>query len=130
MNYPSIKTIETRLQCGRVKAKILRGLMDGTMSPDGFQSVQDWTRRCYNPPRRCEKVDRAIDEVLNGFGSEAIRGNVWVDSFCGYTIATYSNQGETYTCTIIRDTDTGRFTVTSYGDWVEAYERRTGRRIP
>ena len=38
-------------------------------------------------------------------------------------VASYVNMGDTYVATILYDIEKGEFFVTSWGDWVEEYER-------
>ena len=61
---------------------------------------------------------KAVDKALDNHGVEYIRDRH------GETIAAYSNSGETYAPTIVRDYATGNYRLTTLGDYVEAYERR------
>ncbi len=127
LRFPSVKTIQSRLGVERETAKTIRGLMDGSIDPYTFQSVQTWVERCYNEPtaQECEIV--AINEVMRGFGDEAITGETWVDSFHCNIIAVYVNMGDPYSGTVLYDTERGSYAVCTWGDWVETYERYRGR---
>jgi hypothetical protein len=59
-----------------------------------------------------------IDRLLENHGVEYIR------DASGAAIAAYSNSGDTYAHTIIRDYATGNYRLTTVGDYVEVYERR------
>ncbi len=48
--------------------------------------------------------------------------DAWVDRYHYNIVAAYVNVGDTYTATLLYDTQAGEFLVTSYGDWLEAYE--------
>ena len=61
---------------------------------------------------------KAVDKALDNHGVEYIRNRH------GDAIAAYSNSGETYAPTIVRDYATGNYRLTTLGDYVEAYERR------
>jgi len=118
MNFPSVKTIlplcdKTNDQ--NLSAKVVRGLIDGTLDPDDTSTaVREWTRQCYNQPSKHERVMCAINDVLKGYGVEAIHTNRGV--------AEYVNFGDTYALTVLYFQ--GRYMVTSWGDFVERQERR------
>ena len=63
---------------------------------------------------------KAVDRALNNHGVEYIR------DVHGEAVAAYSNSGDTYAPTIIRDYATGNYRLTTVGDYVETYERRHG----
>lgn len=73
---------------------------------------------------------RRIDSLLNGCGVEALRGE-WSNGYWGDVVATYINFGDTYDTTIVC-LRTGssrwdcRYSITSYGDFVERYGERLG----
>ena len=69
-------------------------------------------------------LDRA-DEILGGYGIEAIRGN-WVDHYYQDIVALYVNMGDVYVTTILFNTTTEAFSITTVGDWVEYNTRRYG----
>jgi hypothetical protein len=64
------------------------------------------------------------NELLDGHGIEAIRGEYHVDNYYFDTVALYVNMGDTYNATLFYETDTGRFKVTTMGDWVEKNQRK------
>ncbi len=79
---------------------------------------------------RATKIGRetAISEVsrlLGLYGAEAIRGE-WQGGYWCDIVAEYANAGDAYACTVLYDVRTGRYLVTSYGDWIER-EERNGR---
>jgi len=113
---PSYKTLEREFPG---KGKELRELLEGKRKTRSYKSVQSLERQCYHPPRYQERMETALNEVLEGFGAEAIFG----DS-CTQPDAVYINMGETYAATLLFDYARGRWLVTSWGDWVEAQERK------
>ena len=60
----------------------------------------------------------AIDLVLDNYGIESIRGPE------GAFVADYSNTGDTYATTVLWDNLDCRWRITSYGDHIEALERK------
>jgi hypothetical protein len=69
---------------------------------------------------RIEIILECINELLEGYGIEAIRlEDTWINSYHGDIAFTYVNMGETYTSTILYDTKRDTFLVSSYGDIVE-----------
>ena len=121
-NLPSIKTLESHWPG---KGKVLRGLLDGSVSPDGFESVRNWERQCFHPPCDTEKVLEALNEVLEGYGTEAMHSeDMWVNSYWRETAFAYVNQGDTYTATICYIPDEERFVVSCWGDLMESFERK------
>jgi hypothetical protein len=74
--------------------------------------------------RDAEKAMEFANKALDGHGVEAIRGDYHVDNYHYDIVATYVNMGDTYNATILYETETGRFLVTSYGDWVEKNQRK------
>jgi hypothetical protein len=74
-----------------------------------------------------ESVDAALDlanELMGAHGVEAIRGDYHVDRYYFDTVALYVNTGDSYTGTLLYETDRDRFLVTSWGEWVERNERK------
>lgn len=116
-NLPSIKTLEAAFP---TKGKEIRELLEGKRKTKDYASVQEWLKSCYNMPRYEERLMGALNEILEGHGTEAIYGKeseTW-------PIAEYVNMGDTYTATMLYDYDKEKVVVTSWGDWVERSERR------
>ena len=86
------------------------GLLNGTVDPD---TILDSILVLDHE----ELVLEALDKVLECHGVEALTPDGSI-----YPIASYVNTGDTYTTTIILDED-GEFHVTSWGDFLEAWER-------
>lgn len=72
--------------------------------------------------KRADKALDEINEIIGGHGVEAINGDHHVDNYYGDTVALYVNTGDTYNSTVLYETEEGRFFVTSFGEWVEAYQ--------
>jgi len=71
---------------------------------------------------RADKVLEEVNRLVDGHGIEAIRDENANDRYYGDVVALYVNMGDTYDTTLIYDTETHEFQVTSWGDWCEAYE--------
>jgi hypothetical protein len=75
--------------------------------------------------------DGAIDEVmtfanetLDGHGVEAIAGNDYqVDKFWMDTVLLYVNFGDTYDKTLLYNTEENEFSIGSWGDFMEEWEK-------
>jgi hypothetical protein len=89
--------------------------------------LKDLSKRLYAAEGRPKAVDRVLGEandLLSGFGVEAVRGNYHVDNHYYEIVGLYVNMGDTYNATILYDTDRQKFYVTSWGDWVEQNQER------
>ncbi len=112
--YPSVDTLETMTgHGGRPMAIAARKILDGRTTVENARSLKRATRE--------EKL-RAVDTLVMNHGVE------WLAFECdrfnyedpqGFR---YSNTGDTYAATLVLYE--GNFRVTSYGDMVEAHERR------
>lgn len=76
--------------------------------------------------RAASSALQKIDKLLENHGVEAIRSESENDRYFGDSIALYSNNGDTYATTILYDIGSGTFQLTTYGDWLEGYERENG----
>jgi len=99
-------------------------LVSGYGDPEIYDSVRFWVHQCYHKPSHDEMVMCALNEILEGYGVEAIREeDAWVDNFHMDIVAVYVNMGDSYTATILLDHEENEYFVTSYGDWVESREQ-------
>ena len=94
------------------------------ITKDQAEAVRAAIRLGGGGGRHAEDAMRVINGILEGHGVEAIRGDYYVDRYHYDIVASYVNMGDTYNATIVYETETGRFIVTSYGDWVERNERK------
>lgn len=117
MNVPSAKRISKEIRVPIANARLAWKLMKGRISPESiehFPKTHKWAMTCYNYPVFHELVMYALNEVLEGFGVEAIGD---FDNYPPKLDFEYINKGDTYAPTIIRHK--GRYYLTSYGDMVE-----------
>ena len=130
MNYPSVKTLRT---IAGDRAKELRGIIDCTTDSATLAERFDPETPLPiggNPDSddafRLECAAQILADQVGAYGTACING----ESFRGYwgeAVAAYVNRGDTYDTTLLLDVRSGRWYVTSWGDWVESYERRNGR---
>jgi hypothetical protein len=112
---PSVKTLMNRLGLDFEKAKRIRWIMEQTRVPALTARYQSLT----HTGTVAEAAMQAINEELGLYGVECIRdGNMWERYWCDHCLM-YANTGETYTPTILYETQTGRFIVTDLGTWLE-----------
>lgn len=98
------------------KADTILGLIRGTIDPDTFESVTHWVGQCYNAPSSHDRIACALNEVLGGFGVEAILDEgVYI-----VAVLEYINFGDPYATTLL--CERGKWSVGSWGDWVEVHE--------
>lgn len=78
-----------------------------------------------------EALEAAEEAMGDGtFGIEPIRDpDGGLDGYWGDSVALYVNTGDTYNATVVYDVERDAFYCTSWGDWLEAYERRIGRQV-
>jgi hypothetical protein len=86
-----------------------------------FPQTDKWLMQCHNMPSQDECIMEMFNELLDGFGVEAIKAvGAHVDNYHFDIVADYVNTGDTYNTTILHDHVTSRFMVTSWGDYVES----------
>lgn len=85
--------------------------------PDELQKLADVLNRGARGDQGVSKVLRMADRVLGGFGVEELSPEY------GTVIALYVNMGDTYASTVLYDTESGEFMVTTWGDFFEEWER-------
>ena len=83
--------------------------------PDQFKGTQRWVDQCHNYPSDQEIVMSALNDLLEGFGIEAITDPDDSD----HIIATYVNMGDTYNGTIVYAD--GQYHLTTWGDWYQGW---------
>lgn len=116
MAIPSIKTIE---RCGvdRATAIKVRKVLDGRLAPqDASEACRAWVRACYHEPSLTEQALCAVDDLLGNHGIEAL-GEGRTMRAPQYA---YSNTGDSYALTVVRDYENGRWLVASWGGLVES----------
>lgn len=122
---PPAAKIAASLHVSMEDAKKARALMRGeiriTDNP-AFPKTNQWISDCFHKPRRIDLILSALNELLETHGVEALRGRG--DQY--QAIAEYLNTGDTYSPTLLFRHDTGTFRLTTWGDFVEANEKRLG----
>lgn len=95
------------------------GIVRGTKDPLDILATQEWVNSCYSMPKTLELKAHAINELIGGYGVEAI----WGDD-CFWPDVDYINMGDTYNTTILLDRVRNTWSVTTLGDWVEWAESK------
>lgn len=113
--FPSVKRIASRLNIDRETAQTIRHIMDGSVDPKSFDSVDSWLRQCYNMPNTVELRMCAINEVLGTHGVEAL-GEMTFPNGPHYS---YCNTGDTYACTVMYDHHENEFLISDWGSIAE-----------
>ena len=95
------------------------GIVRGQVEPTEVAQTQAWVASCDSAPSRLAQKMHAIDILIGGSGCEAIfeAGEKWPDM-------EYVNMGETYAPTIVLDYTEHKFSVTSWGAWIERAQSR------
>jgi hypothetical protein len=100
--------------------KIVRQLLEKRSKTRDFESVVAWENGLYHKSTYQERLEIALNEILDGFGVEAI----WSDKSELEPRAIYINMGDTYNITLLYDCHSERWLITTYGDFIEAKERQ------
>lgn len=80
--------------------------------------------RLATTDREVEDALQYASKVLDGHGVEVVQSadhRAW-DSYWRDVLIAYVNMGDPYRGTILYDVRKSRFTIGSWGDWVETYE--------
>src|ERR1035437_10315354 len=95
INYPSIKTLVSRLNIERETAKLIRSIMAETSKQALIDNCndKDLLKGFYNYPSSNEMKMMLIDKQLESYGTEAFQDKK------GYCLE-YCNMGDTYIATI------------------------------
>jgi uncharacterized protein (TIGR02996 family) len=74
---------------------------------------------------RPDRVMNKINNLMHGFGVEAISGDRW-DNYFGNAVALYVNTGDSYKATVLYNIVDNRYQLTTMGDFIERYQRQYG----
>ena len=118
---PSIKSLVSSLGITEDKAKLVRSIIKGEtklrdLPPEHFPSTNAWIDSCHNIPPNREIRLEALNELIGGYGVEAIGD---CNCYPPNIKAEYINTGDTYSATILRVNATGTYRLTTWGDFVE-----------
>jgi hypothetical protein len=95
-----------------------------TDHPDGVKYKMD-QKKLNKLKKKFKNPDELLEEanlLMGGFGVEALQPEgAWINSYYGNTIALYVNMGDTYDQTLVYDTETGKYLLTSWGDFYEGW---------
>ena len=119
MRKYSVTFLVSTLNIDVSTAKTVKGLIEGLIDPESFESVERWVSQCYNKPNDVELRLTAINEVLECYGVEAITSEDWTDSYHCNIRASYCNSGDSYVPTVIRCHKDKKFIVGCIADYIE-----------
>jgi len=94
-------------------AQEVTALIDGSKDPMEYDRVKQWVGQCFNMPSDNELIMAALDEVIDGYGTEAIFSADGLDVRFSYV-----NMGDTYNTTIVYNHRGYSYHVACYGDFV------------
>lgn len=103
-------------------AALLHDILNGKHDPREVDRCDAWVRQCFNEPSLVEQQMAAADGLMECHGVEAILS----EGSYGECLMSYVNTGDTYAATLVYDATKMEFSVSSWGDWVEAYEWENG----
>jgi len=96
----------------------VNAILNGILDPRTFSTVREWIDVCFYDPCSDELKMHAINQVLEGYGIEAVRTTKWKNGFWCDVLCTYINMGDSYIPTIIHHRKHG-YMVASIGDVIE-----------
>ncbi len=115
---PSVAKLADVFKIDDDTARLVRRVLHGEIDPcEACDRTAAWVRQCYHDPPWDAQAQHAADALLEGHGIEAVWGDDEMVPAC-----TYSNQGDTYTATLVFRGN--RAELTTLGDIVESLERR------
>ena len=118
-----VRDIQRCLEVDTHTARTVSRLVHGKAHPCEVSTVCDrWVSRCILYPDIHEQILCAINQLIGGYGIEAL----WEDDekrwSCDRPDSLYVNTGDTYTATVLWDRERG-YQLTTIGDWMEERER-------
>jgi hypothetical protein len=100
-------------------SRITRRFVDSAEAEEYFRTYPD---EDGVTPTSDEVLVRA-NEILRGFGVESARcEGCQVNRYYYDAVLLYVNMGDTYSTTLLYDTDRQKFSIGSWGDWIEQHE--------
>jgi hypothetical protein len=106
------------LNASAEQIETVNAILNGTLDPETFKSVQIVADQCFNKPKTDELKLAAINEALGGYGIEAVRTSKWKNGYWCDILCSYVNIGDSYIPTVIHHRKHG-FMVSSIGDVIE-----------
>jgi len=130
--YPSLEDL-AGLKSDKVTDETLekiRAVLCDEIDPrEASPAAAQWYDRCYNKPKKHghEMKLCAVDDLLGNHGTESIEAEgdgYYNDEGVHMCPAfTYSNTGDTYAATLLRDHVESEWLVASWGDALDEYEQ-------
>ena len=121
-NKESTIELMKTFQINLMQAKLVIKVIFGQTKLEAFRSVEKWIAQCFNKPSELEMKMEALNELIDGFGVEAVNHESNWDRYWGNAIALYVNTGDTYSPTILYSIEDKQFELTTWGDFYESFE--------
>jgi len=106
------------LNASSEQIETVNAILNGTLDPRTFSLVREWIDACFYDPCSDELKIHAINQVLEGYGIEAIRTSKWKNGHWCDILCNYVNMGDSYIPTVIHHRKNG-FMISSIGDVIE-----------
>lgn len=107
----------------KIDEKQLRSIIENVLreyDEEGrIEKMVDKYNKMRVDKRDVDGIMEKFDRMLDGYGIEAVRGHDYQDSYWGDILFLYVNMGDTYTKTVVYDTQMKRFVFSSWGDYYE-----------
>jgi len=107
----------------KTTAQLIIKVISGQTKLETFRSVEKWIAQCHNKPSELEMKMEALNELIDGYGVEAVNHESNWDRYWGNAIALYVNTGDTYSPTILYSIADQQFELTTWGDFYESFEQ-------
>lgn len=123
-NTPSVKTMMEYLHISKDDARKIKKILTGKIDLMTIDSARKREEDAYNHHDKITLALEAVNEVMDGFGSEYIESIE--DSCYNAEGLEYINMGDTYTNTMMYDYRDQIWRVGTQGDVVEIERKRFG----
>jgi hypothetical protein len=89
---------------------------------DWLEALAKAANNQYTSPQKVEAIMERANRFMDGHGVEVVTSsNEWCSYFCDARLF-YVNMGDAYDLTFMYDVVEHKFSVQSWGDWMEAHD--------
>jgi hypothetical protein len=108
------------------QAEQILSLISGETEPQTYVSVKDWVNQCFHEPEQHEQVMKAIDEILETCGVEALsESELPYGDNASEPFALYCNVGDPYVATIAYLIEEDEYIISGWADVMERKEKES-----
>ena len=122
MQAPSVKELMDELEATKSQAILVRMLITHDLEPLDFSETRKWARHCLFQPSRIELKLSALNEVLDGHGTNWIKGQ-YVSDYWRDIRFIYLDFGDSYLPTLAYDPLKQTFLIASQAELAEQAEQ-------